>query len=242
MNNSEGERQHFYRRIVEHLSQSANLKRALIAGAYSPGGILAVAAASEPRIAGERVPASLVGSIFDAAEQIATAFHRGGKLLLCGNGGSAADCQHMATEFMNLLSKKFNRGPLPAIALTTDTSFLTAFGNDFKEFEGVFARQVEALGKAGDVLVAISTSGTSPNVIAAAAKARASGMKTIALTGEGGALANLADVGIAVPSTNTHHIQEAHLAIEHAICITVETLLFGKRGAEDPLPLPSSLA
>ena len=168
--------------------------------------------------------------IVAAAELIAGAFRAGGKVLLCGNGGSAADCQHMAAEFVSRLSKEVDRPGLPAIALTTDTSFLTAYANDC-DYEGVFARQVQALGKPGDVLVAISTSGNSPNVILAAQVARLANMMTIALTGSEGRLATLADVAIAVPSTSTHHIQETHLAIEHTICSLVEEMLFPEQTA-----------
>jgi D-sedoheptulose 7-phosphate isomerase len=169
-------------------------------------------------------------AIIAAADLVAGAFCAGGKLLLCGNGGSAADCQHMATEFVSRLTKDFERPGLPAIALTTDTSFLTAFGNDCG-FEGVFERQVRALGRAGDVLLGISTSGNSPNVIRAVAAAKELGMRVVALTGAGGRLPPMADVAVAVPSTDTQLIQESHLAIEHMICERVERALFEKRQA-----------
>lgn len=167
---------------------------------------------------------------------IAETFRAGGKLLLCGNGGSAADCQHMAAEFVSRLTKEFDRAALPAIALTTDTSFLTAFANDCG-FEGIFARQVEALGRPGDVLIGISTSGNSPNVLRAVERAQATQMATIALTGSGGRLAALANVTVAVPSTNTQYIQEAHLAIEHIVCELVEQCLFkaGHKATEEYL-------
>ncbi len=167
-------------------------------------------------------------SIGTAAEVIAAGFRAGNKLLLCGNGGSAADCQHMAAEFVSVLRKDFPRAGLPAIALTTDTSFLTAYVNDFG-FENVFAHQVKTLGKAGDVLLAISTSGNSPNVLRAVNAAHESEMRTIALTGDSGELANMAQVAITVPSSDTQHIQEAHLAIEHLICELVEHELFGSK-------------
>src|SRR5438046_8721750 len=125
--------------------------------------------------------------ILAAADLIAASFQSGGKLLLCGNGGSAADCQHLASEFTCRLSADFVRPALPALALTTDTSFLTAYPNDF-EFEGIFARQVQALGKPGDVLLGISTSGGSANVIKAVETARTLDIKTIALTGNRGRL------------------------------------------------------
>jgi len=169
-------------------------------------------------------------SIVSAAGLIADAFRSGGKVLLCGNGGSAADCQHVAAEFVSILRRDFERPGLPAIALTTDTSFLTAYANDFG-YEGVFARQVEALGKAGDLLVGISTSGNSPNVIRAVESALRIGMRTIALTGRGGRLPAVADVAVSVPSADTQHIQEAHLAIEHIICELVERHLFQRNAA-----------
>lgn len=165
-------------------------------------------------------------SILVAAQLIANAFRSGGKLLLCGNGGSAADCQHMATEFVSRLTPDFERPGLPAVALTTDTSFITAYANDY-EFKGVFARQVQALGKPGDVLIAISTSGDSLNVVKAVEAAHQAEMRTIALTGSGGQLGKLASVCIAVPSTNTQYIQETHLAIEHVLCDLVERRVFG---------------
>lgn len=168
-------------------------------------------------------------AILAAADLITDAFQRGGKVLLCGNGGSAADCQHLAAEFVNRLTKDFERSGLPAIALTTDTSFLTAFANDCG-FESVFERQVHVLGKSGDILIGISTSGTSTNVIRAMEAAREANMQTIVLTGNSGRLAKMASVAISVPSANTQYIQEAHLAIEHILCGLVECCLFGKGG------------
>jgi D-sedoheptulose 7-phosphate isomerase len=135
----------------------------------------------------------------------------------------------MAAEFVSRFSKDLDRRALPAIALTTDTSFLTAFGNDCG-FEGIFERQVEALGSPGDVLIAISTSGNSPNVIRAVEAARKRSMSTIALTGNGGRLSAMADVPIAVPSTDTQYIQEAHLTVEHILCELVEFALFREPG------------
>ncbi len=164
-------------------------------------------------------------AIIAAADLIVGAFRADAKVLLCGNGGSAADCQHMATEFTSRLTKTFERPGLPAIALTTDTSFLTAFANDCG-FDGVFERQVQALGRPGDVLIGISTSGNSPNVVQAVRHARSAGLKSIVLTGAGGVLGSLADVAIPVPSADTQHVQEAHLAIEHLICWLVERELF----------------
>ncbi|MSR05478.1 MAG: SIS domain-containing protein [Gemmatimonadetes bacterium] len=170
----------------------------------------------------EHAAAECGDAIVRAADLIAGAFRGGRKLLLCGNGGSAADSQHIAAEFVSVLDQRRPRPPLPAIALTTDTSFLTANANDFG-FENVFARQVEALGGAGDVLIAISTSGKSPNVLAALRRARERGLKTVVLTGRsGGATNELGDVVIRVPSESTQHIQEVHITIGHIICELVE--------------------
>lgn len=167
--------------------------------------------------------------IVRAAELVAAAFRNGGKLLLCGNGGSAADCQHIAAEFVSVLNREFPRPALPAIALTTDTSFLTASANDFG-FQDIFARQVEALGRPGDVLLGISTSGASTNVIAALQRARSQGLRTIVFTGQsGGAMKQLGDVVIRVPSTNTQYVQECHITIGHIVCELVETLVSGER-------------
>lgn len=172
---------------------------------------------------------SSIESILSAAELIAVSFQSGGKVLLCGNGGSAADCQHMAAEFVNRLRADFERPGLPAIALTTDTSFLTAFANDY-DFDRVFERQVQTLGKPGDILIGISTSGNSTNVIRAVEVAGTLNMHTIVLTGNGGRLAEMANVSISVPSANTQYIQEAHLALEHILCDLVERHLFDEEG------------
>ena len=167
-----------------------------------------------------------VDDIARAAEHLTESFRSGGRLLICGNGGSAADAQHLATEFVSTLTLDHLRPSIPAIALTTDTSLLTATANDFG-VENMFARQVDALGRAGDVLMAISTSGRSPNIIAAAKAAHGRGLIVIALTGEsGGDLAPLADVAIQVPSTTTAHIQECHLAIEQLLALVVERALY----------------
>lgn len=173
-----------------------------------------------------------MSDILRAAAMIKDCFKAGGKLMLCGNGGSAADCQHMATEFVSRLTKEVKRPGLPAIALTTDTSFLTAFSNDFN-YEGIFARQVQALGKPEDVLLGISTSGNSANVISAMNEAKLMKISTIALTGDSGRLASMGDIAISVPSNNTQHIQETHLAIEHILCGLVESDLFGKMSQEN---------
>jgi D-sedoheptulose 7-phosphate isomerase len=162
------------------------------------------------------------------AGMVAEVFRQSGHVFLCGNGGSAADCQHIAAEFVSTLTMKFQRRALGAIALTTDTSFLTANANDFG-FENVFARQVEALGRAGDLLIGITTSGNSANVLKAFEAARATGMSTVAFTGaSGGASVGKADVVIRVPSTSTQFIQETHIALGHIVCDLVERRLFGR--------------
>lgn len=173
----------------------------------------------------EELASNGLGPVLKAVDVIVDCFQNGNKVLLCGNGGSAADCQHVAAEFVSRLTKDFDRPALPAIALTTDTSFLTAFANDCG-YEGVFERQVDALGKAGDVLIGISTSGSSPNVVRAVAAARRLGLHTIGLLGEGGVLASLVDCPVIVPSRNTHFIQESLLSLEHILCILVEQALF----------------
>jgi len=160
--------------------------------------------------------------VIAAAAAIVGSVRDGGKLLICGNGGSAGDAQHLATEFVSTLTVDRRRAPIPAIALTTDTSLLTAVANDFG-FEGVFARQVEALGRAGDVLLGISTSGNSANVVRAFAQAGEQGLQRVALTGaSGGALGPAADIEIRVPSSVTSHIQEAHIAVGQLIAFLVE--------------------
>lgn len=159
-------------------------------------------------------------SVECAAKLIQKTFENGHKVLLCGNGGSAADAQHIAAEFV--VRYQLKRRALPAIALTTDTSILTAHANDF-DFDSVFARQIEALGNAGDTLIAISTSGNSKNIVQAAQIARAKNLNVIALTGEnGGALAEFATNLITVPSKITARIQETHILIGHYWCGVVE--------------------
>lgn len=166
----------------------------------------------------EQVAADCGDAIVKAAALLSDAFRGGRKVLLCGNGGSAADCQHIAAEFVSVLDQRHPRPAMPAIALTTDTSFLTANANDFG-FENVFARQIEALGNAGDVLIAISTSGRSANVLAGLRRARERGLKTVVLTGRsGGAMNDLGDLMIRVPSDSTQHIQESHITIGHLLC------------------------
>ncbi|HEX5581142.1 MAG TPA: SIS domain-containing protein [Gemmatimonadaceae bacterium] len=158
-----------------------------------------------------------------AAEMVRDTVGRGGTLFFCGNGGSAADAQHMATEYVVRYMR--NRRALPAIALTTDTSLLTAAGNDFG-FDTVFARQVEALAKPGDLLVIHSTSGKSPNVLLAAEAARARGVAVLAFSArDGGPLRALADHNVIVPTERTDRAQEIHLCVEHMICDLVERSL-----------------
>lgn len=169
-----------------------------------------------------RVREACLDDIAEAARLLAGSLRSGGKLLICGNGGSAADAQHMATELVGTLTLDRVRPSIAAIALTTDTSLLTALANDFG-VERMFARQVESLGAVGDALVAISTSGQSANVLAAVEEARARGLTIVALTGaSGGKLAPMADVSIRVPSEATAHIQECHLAIEQLLALLLE--------------------
>lgn len=155
-----------------------------------------------------------------AAEVLVRTFTDGGKLLICGNGGSAADAQHLAAELVNKFQRE--REALAALALSTDTSILTAIAND-DSFERVFARQIEALGRPGDVALGISTSGGSPSVVQGLKTARARGLKTIALTGrDGGATGRVADVHVNVPDESTARIQEVHRTLIHAICELIE--------------------
>ena len=167
------------------------------------------------------------GDISKAIDIIIKAFNNKKKILLCGNGGSAADAQHLAAEFVIRLSPKIKRPGLPAIALTTDTSILTAGGNDIG-YDNVFARSVEALGSEGDVLIGISTSGNSASVNNAFTKAREMKMSTIGFLGnEGGKAKGLCDLAIVVPSNDTQRIQEGHITIGHIIFQEVEQEMFG---------------
>jgi D-sedoheptulose 7-phosphate isomerase len=184
----------------------------------------------ESRSVQQRAASACADAVVAAAHMIAAAFAADGKILLCGNGGSAADSQHFAAEFVSQLTKEYSRPGLPAIALTTDTSILTAYANDFG-FEGVFERQVRALGRPGDVLVAFSTSGNSENVRRAVRAAREIGLRTIGLLGEGGHLTAEVDCPVVVPSRNTQHIQESLLPMEHAIADLVERLLLARSRA-----------
>ena len=178
---------------------------------------------SETKIA---IQNECMNDILSAVNLLTKTFKSGKKLLLCGNGGSAADCQHIATELMIRLSHNIKRPAIPAIALTTDTSNLTAGGNDIG-FENVFARNVEGLGHEGDVLLAISTSGNSPNIIKAVEKARTKKMRVIGfLGGNGGKLKNMVDLSVIIPSNNVQRIQEGHITVAHIILELVERELY----------------
>jgi len=189
-------------RILAHFQESADLK------------LKSAAALSSP--------------ISQAIELMFSALSNGNKILACGNGGSAADCQHFAAELVGRFERE--RFPLPAIALTTDTSIMTAVGNDYS-FREIFSKQVQAFGQAGDILLAISTSGNSANVLAAVEAALEREMRVVALTGkDGGALAKLltdADVHINVQHSRTARIQEVHLVAIHCICDGIDVALFG---------------
>jgi D-sedoheptulose 7-phosphate isomerase len=172
----------------------------------------------------QAVAAQLAEPIARAGEWVAAAYRAGGKTLLFGNGGSAADAQHIAAEWTGKLGP--DRSALPSLALTANTSDLTAIGNDYG-FERVFSRLIEAHGRAGDVAIAISTSGNSPNVIEAVEEARRRRLRTIGLLGKGGGkLAPLVELALVVPSADTQRIQECHIAIGHAIAELVDRLLF----------------
>ena len=177
-----------------------------------------------------QIAEALPVKIAEAATLITECFRSGGKVVLLGNGGSAADAQHLAAELVGRF--KMERDALPAMALTTNTSILTALGNDYG-YDAVFAKQVQAWAQVGDVVIGISTSGNSPNVVSGMEKARELGARTIALTGGGGGkMAEVADLPIVVPSSDTPRIQEGHIAIGHVICHIVEESLFGT--AQDP--------
>ncbi len=174
----------------------------------------------------QRVLAECAEDVLAAAGAIAASLRAGGKLMLCGNGGSAADCQHMAAELVGALNHCCKRPGLAAIALTTDSSVLTATAND-AGYAAVFERQVQALARPGDVLLAISTSGNSENIVRGVVAAKALGIQTIALCGSsGGAVGPLATTAICVDGPNPQHIQEAHITIAHILCDLVERSLF----------------
>ncbi len=177
----------------------------------------------------QRMSETLAPAIARAGAALAEAFRRGNKVLACGNGGSAADCQHFAAELVGRFERE--RPGLPAVALTTDSSALTAIGNDYS-YDAVFAKQVEALGRPGDLLLALSTSGNSRNVIAAMDAARARGMAVIALTGrDGGAMAAMLgpqDFHLNVAHPRTMRVQEVHILALHCLCDLVDNILHGE--------------
>ena len=164
--------------------------------------------------------------ILDCARQMADTMARGDKLLLCGNGGSAADCQHIAAEFVNRF--QMERPPLPAIALTCDTSILTSIGNDY-DFDQIFLKQVQALGRKGDMVLGISTSGNSPNVVKAVEYAKDQGIFSLGFSGKGGALADLCDICFCVDSPVTARIQEVHILLAHILCDLSERMIFNEK-------------
>ncbi|RKZ33988.1 D-sedoheptulose 7-phosphate isomerase [bacterium] len=167
-----------------------------------------------------------INKVQEAADEISSAFERGNKLLICGNGGSAADSQHFAAELVGRFEKE--KQPLPAISLTTDTSILTAVANDYG-YDDVFAKQVKAIGEKGDILFAISTSGNSPNVLKAVEFAKEIGMKSVSLTGkDGGKIARISDIDINIPVFSTARVQEAHITVIHIICKIVEDKMLAK--------------
>jgi len=171
-------------------------------------------------------------AIAEAGRRIAERVAKGGKIMLCGNGGSAADSQHMAAEFTSRLRASLERPPIAAIALTTDTSFLTARANDYG-FDEVFERLVLGLGQPADVLIGISTSGNSENVVRAVKCCQARNILTVGFLGcSGGKLGSLVDIPIIVPSDSTQYIQESHIAIGHIVCELVEEALYGDKSSE----------
>ncbi len=174
-----------------------------------------------------KIADACTGDISKAIDTIIKAFNNKKKIMLCGNGGSAADAQHLATEFVIRLSPAIKRPALPAIALSTDSSNITAGANDIG-YDNVFARSVEALGQSGDILIGISTSGNSGSINNAFVKAREMGITTIGFLGkDGGASHSLCDIAIVVPSTDTQRIQEGHITIGHIIFQEVEQEMFG---------------
>jgi D-sedoheptulose 7-phosphate isomerase len=166
---------------------------------------------------------SNLDNIIKAADMLTTCMATGGKVLIFGNGGSAADAQHLAAEFVNRF--QIERPPLAAIALTTDTSVLTSIGNDY-HFDDIFSKQIRALGKKGDIAWGLSTSGNSPNVVKAVKTAQKIGIATLCMTGRGGELAKCADLVFAVPSDTTARIQETHITLGHILCELLERKLY----------------
>lgn len=188
--------------IIEHLQNSAAVK--------------------------QKIAENMVEDILKAAEILCARLKAGNKILICGNGGSAADAQHIAAELVVRLKSTFDRPAIPAIALTVNTSVLTAGANDYG-FETIFSRQIEALANPGDVLIAISTSGNSKNIIMAVEQAKLKGIASIGFLGtEGGKMKDLVDYSLIVPSDNTAYIQESHISIGHILCDIIEQELFGE--------------
>ena len=171
-----------------------------------------------------------IAALMRGAEMLSRCMASGGKILIFGNGGSAADAQHLAAEFVNRF--QIERPPLAAIALTTDTSILTSIGNDY-HFDDIFSKQVAALGKPGDIAWGFSTSGHSPNVIKAINTARQNRLTTIAMTGRGGELAGISDLAFTVGSDTTARIQETHILLGHILCEMVDRTLFPKKYGEN---------
>ena len=179
-----------------------------------------------------RLVAEQADQVVEAARVLAATLEQGGKILLFGNGGSAADAQHLAAEFVNRF--QIERPPLGALALTTDTSILTSIANDY-DFEEVFAKQVRALGQPGDAALGLSTSGNSVNVVRGLEAAQELGLMTLALSGgEGGPVAGAAQLALVVPSRNTPRIQEVHITIGHVLCDLVDFLLFPTQFSPEP--------
>ena len=166
---------------------------------------------------------NLLSIINQVTNKVIEAYEAGNKVLLAGNGGSAADAQHIAAEFVSRFM--YDRPGLPAVALTTDTSMLTAIGNDYG-FDKLFSRQVQAQGQAGDIFIGITTSGNSKNILSAVETAKAHGLATVVLCGSGGAVKSMVDYAIEIPSDCTPYIQESHIVIGHIICNLVEKSIF----------------
>jgi D-sedoheptulose 7-phosphate isomerase len=176
----------------------------------------------------KQIAEQMTDQISQAANLLILSIKQGGKIMFCGNGGSAADSQHLATEMVVRLSSSLDRGALPALALTTDTSILTACGNDYG-FDHIFSRQVDALGREPDILIGISTSGNSANIIKAIETARSKKLTTIGLLGKnGGKLRDLVDLAVVIPSDDVQHIQEAHITIGHILIALVEMELVSR--------------
>ena len=168
----------------------------------------------------------LPGEVQEISIKMAEAFKNGNKVMFCGNGGSAADSQHLATEFVVRLRSSLNRPPLPGLALTTDTSMITACSNDYS-FEDIFSRQIQALGKKGDILIGISTSGNSANIVKAFNECNKMGITNVLLSGkDGGLLKDIADYSLLVPSDNGMKIQEVHISLGHLLVEAVENILY----------------